>query len=412
MSVAQRRSEVDATIGQLHWLPIDSPSNGSETRIRKTAERLTDFGEVYSIHPCESQTMLTDNLHSIPVSNPLLRNKRTRIDLWYATLCGGPSNPYHRFQTEVTKRAIRQTGLTFDLLVSEGPQTTTAALELASEHGAPVLINKHNAMYVLLDQLLEDYIVPERLKQRAVRALQELEQSAINRADAVVFQSDADREAFTLPEDTEIATIPNGTDYEMIRTGGNPHELQRAYGLPSEGPFIVFVGSFEYAPNRAVANLMLREFAPACPDAEFLLVGRDPPSAAGQPNVHALGFVDDLPGVLQLADIAICPLQQGRGTKLKMMDYLAAGLPIVTTSVGAEGIDVVDGENVRICDDMNAFVAEIQLLVDDPQARAYLATQAATVGKRYAWSNVLEAYAPIVNRLLGRSEQPPQPIPE
>lgn len=392
------------TIGQLHWLPIEHPSNGSETRIRKTAEKLTDFGEVHSIYPCTNRTSLAEKLHAVPLSNPLLSHKRTRIDLWYAWLGFGPNNPYHRLQSAVTERTVGRTGLEFDLVVSEGPQMTDAALAIGRGHGAPVLINKHNAMYVLLDQLLEDR-VPGPLRRRAVRSLERLEQSAIDRADAVVFQSEVDREAFTVPEDTEVATIPNGTNYERINEEGDPERVRRSYSLPSSGPFVVFVGSYEYAPNREVAQQIIRDFAPACPDIEFLLVGRDPPAAPKRPNVHTLGFVDDLPGVLRLADIAICPLRRGRGTKLKMMDYLAAGLPTVTTSVGVEGIDVNDGEHVAIRDDMDAFLEELILLAEDERYRSALAQQAAIVGERYAWLKVLESYGPMMDRLLDRPGQ-------
>ncbi len=395
-----------ATIAHLHWLPIEAPSNGTETRIRKTAEYLTTFGTVLSIHPCVERREITDGLYAVPIENPLLSTKLTRIELWYAAMSLGASNPYHQLQSALTTRHVRGLDDTFDLVISEGPQMTTAAFDIAATHGAPVLLNKHNAMYALLDQLLADSSLPRRITQRAVDSLRRFEQTAIDRADAVVFQSEADRELFTIPSDTRVATIPNGTDHATIQSGGSAEQLCETYGLSPDDTHVVFIGSYEYLPNREVAETIATRVAPQLHDVEFLLVGRDPPELPDLENVHTLGFVEDLPGVLAMADIAICPLERGRGTKLKMMDYLAAGLPIVTTSVGAEGIDVTDGESVLIRDDSDGLVEAIAQLAADERLRTELGAAAAITGAKYAWPAVLADYDPLIHELLGTDREP------
>lgn len=387
-------------VAQLHWLPIDEPRNGTEHRIRKTAERLTDFGDVYTIHPRDEAATLDPGVQAIPLDNPLLARKRSRIDLWYGALCLGPANPYHRLLTRWTIRAVRGLDTSFDLVVSEGPQMTAAAFELARAHDARVLLNKHNAMYRLVEDLLAERPIPTLLERRAVDALYRLEQSAIDRADAAVFQSAVDRAAYSLPDDTDIATIPNGTDLSAIRDGGDPAHVRCRYSLPANRTFAIYVGSYEYQPNREAADLIASELAPALPEVEFLLVGRNPPDAGEHPNVHPLGYVEDLAGVLHLADIAICPLLRGRGTKLKVMDYLAAGRPVVTTSLGVDGIDVQDGTGVLIRDEMGPFRAAIHRLARDEQLRRELGGVAANVAERYDWSRVLADYTPVVESLL------------
>ena len=355
---------------------------------------------MYSIYPCDTPCKVQDGLYARPLANPLLTYKPTRIGLWYASLCFGEKNPYHRFQTALSVRSIGRLDEEFDVVVSEEPQMTTAAFHVASSCGPSVLLNKHNAMYVLVDQLLSDRPVPDRLHTRAVETLRRQEQAAIDRADAVVFQSERDREAFSVSSGTVVATIPNGTEYDALNEGGDPVSVSERFGLSPEKIYAVYVGSYDYQPNRDVAIRIANEFAPALPEVEFLLVGRQPPELDVPENVHRLGFVEDLPGVLSAADIAICPLRHGRGTKLKMMDYLAAGLPIVTTPVGADGIDVINGQDVLIRSETNAFVEAIQALATNEGLRNRIGARASEVGRTYSWDNVLEEYGDVMDHRL------------
>jgi glycosyltransferase involved in cell wall biosynthesis len=161
----------------------------------------------------------------------------------------------------------------------------------------------------------------------------------------------------------------------------------------------VFVGAFDYDPNEVAANVVADELAPALPDVEFLLVGRDPPDVGGE-NVRTPGFVEDLPGVLSLADVAVCPLTMGSGTKLKMLDYLAAGLPIVTTDVGTQGLPLEDGETALVRNSWDEFASAIETVVESEERQASLAANARRLGEEYAWESLMEGYEPVVSELL------------
>ena len=171
------------------------------------------------------------------------------------------------------------------------------------------------------------------------------------------------------------------------------------HGLDPETPTAVFVGSYDYEPNAEAARRIDEAVAPELPDVEFLLVGRDPPETTAS-NVRELGFVDELSPVLAAADVGICPLSSGSGTKLKVMDYLAAGLPVVTTSVGAAGIDLVDGESALIRDDDDAFADAVETVVSSPSVAARLSAAAADLSERYRWEAVLEAYESVVRAIV------------
>lgn len=387
------------TILQLHRGPVHPPSNGEEVRVWKTAERLADRGRVLLAHPTDREGELAPGVRAVDTGNPFLARKATRIYAWYGALALGPDNPVDRLQSRATVAALDRRLSDVDLVCCESPQVHRAGARLADRHGAPLLLNKHNAMYELLDQQFAELGLPGPLRRRAVESLRTFEQRGVERADAVVFQSEDDPAAFEVPADTRTAVVPNGTDLAAIRAGGDPERARADLGVSPEATLCAFVGACDYDPNRVAAEHVRDRIAPACPDVEFVVVGRDPPKM-DRPNVRAPGYVEDLPGVLAASDVALCPLTMGSGTKLKVMDYLAAGLPIVTTPVGTQGVPVRDGETALVRP-VAQFPAAIDRLRESPELAARLAESARELGARYSWEGVLADYDPLVADLLG-----------
>lgn len=392
------------TILQLHRDGVYPPSNGEEVRIWETAKKLSELGTVWVATPSSGdaeQRAENDraNITLAEFDNPLLAHKASRIYAWNAWLASSADNALDRTQARRTVREVEGFDVDFDVVVCESPQMLRASYRLADRHDAALVLNKHNAMFDLLDQQLGTRPIPDLVRRRAVRNLRTLEQWGIDRADAVVFQSHEDRERFRLPETASVAVIPNGTNVAEIVEGGDPEALRGTFGLSPDATVCLFVGACDYEPNAEAAETIVEELAPALPDVEFLIVGRDPPRADRE-NVHTPGFVDDLPGALSLADVALCPLTLGSGTKLKVMDYLAAGLPIVTTEVGAQGIPLEDGETALIRSTPEGFVRAIRTLADTPSLRSSLASNAAALGKRYSWESLLADYELLIRELL------------
>lgn len=388
-----------ADILQIHRGDVYPPSNGEEVRIWETSKKLSEYGTVWLAHPNGDGGEPHPGVRAVGTDNPFLEHKTTRIYAWNALLGLGADNGVDRLQTRWTVRALDDLDAEFDVVCCESPQMLRAGRRLADRYGAKLLLNKHNAMYDLLDQQLRLRPVPAFLRRRAVANLRRFEQRGIDAADAVVFQSEDDATRFRLPDDATVEVIPNGTDFESIHEGGDPDAARDRLGLDDAGTVCLFVGAFDYDPNKVAAEAIVDELAPALPDVEFLLVGRNPP-AADRENVTAPGFVDDLPGVLSLADIAICPLTLGSGTKLKMLDYLAAGLPIVTTEVGAQGLPLEDGETVLIRDSWDGFVDAIEELRASESLRSSLESNGRDLGRQYSWESLLDRYDSVMVNLL------------
>ncbi|KTG11013.1 hypothetical protein AUR64_07550 [Haloprofundus marisrubri] len=385
---------------QLHRGPVYPPSNGEEVRIWETTKALADTGRVWLAYPDADGTEYPPGVYALDLQNPFLDYKTTRIYLWNALLGLDSDTPIERLQTQRTVRTVKRYPVEFDVVCSESPQVLGAARELADHYGAALLLNKHNAMFDLLDQQLRSRNVPAPIRRRAVANLHAYEQAGIDDADAVVFQSADDRTQFEIPDGVRCEVITNGTNYEDIAAGGDPDAVRRQLGLREDRTVCLFVGACDYEPNEVAARRIVDEFAPALPDVEFVIVGRDPPKTARE-NVHTPGFVDDLPGALSMADVALCPLTMGSGTKLKMMDYLAAGLPIVTTPVGAQGIDIVDGETALVRD-VGQFEEAIRELDASPELAARLGENAQELGRQYSWHELLSAYDELVTDIAGQ----------
>lgn len=387
----------DVDILHLHRESVYPPSDGGEVRAWKTADRLAESGTVWFAQPCANGHEYENGVRTIDLGNPYMRTKLTRIHLWNALLAVDARGRFDAHQADLTVGTLRQHPADFDLVVCECPQMIRASRRLADHDDASLLVNFHNSMYELLDQYLRNRPVPWFLRRRAVDALRRLEQSALDAADAAVFQSSEDVAAYDVPEDTAVSVIPNGCEYDRIADGGDPERVAEDLGLEGR-PTCVFVGAYDYEPNWRAAVAICQEIAPSLPDVDFVLAGRNPPATTPS-NVLTPGFVTDLPGLLSVADVALCPLTMGSGTKLKVMDYLAAGLPIVTTATGIQGIEVRDGVHAVVCDSPGTFPSAIQSLLASPERRRSLGENAADLGSRYAWDSLLEGYDDLVAEL-------------
>jgi glycosyltransferase involved in cell wall biosynthesis len=190
-------------------------------------------------------------------------------------------------------------------------------------------------------------------------------------------KTDADRLGGCFPS-ARFAVVPNGYEpFDRIR----PHRLAEA------GPLrLLFVGTFRYFPNRDAALFLCREVLPAlhrstdrkiCID----LVGAGGTTAmagfAGYAEVRLHDFVEDLAPLYKGADAAVVPVRAGGGTRIKILEAFAHGVPVVTTSLGAEGIEAADDVHLLFADDAEAFARACVRLKDTPQLAARLAAQAA-----------------------------------
>jgi glycosyltransferase involved in cell wall biosynthesis len=147
---------------------------------------------------------------------------------------------------------------------------------------------------------------------------------------------------------------------------------------------MLFVGSFRHDPNRVAIDWFVRSVLPLIlarrPAARLVVAGSDapPPHVYGGSSgaLEMLGYVDDVRVPLARYAVFVCPILSGSGVRVKLLEAFAAGIPVVSTRIGAEGLAVKDGECCALADDPAGFAERVLELFDSPQTAAEMAARA------------------------------------
>jgi glycosyltransferase involved in cell wall biosynthesis len=208
---------------------------------------------------------------------------------------------------------------------------------------------------------------------------------------------------------TRVSEIPTGVNLEYFL----PPEERPAAGLESSAPGLenntadlVFVGSMDWLPNVDGVTYFVREILPLIrrrrPKATLAVVGRTPPAkvtqlAAGDARIRVTGTVPDIRPWLWGSAVAIVPLRIGGGTRLKIYEAMAAKIPVVSTTIGAEGLTVNPPVDIRIADTPEDFAAQCVELMESREERARLATAAwEMVSAHFSWEHVSRCFERIM----------------
>ncbi len=196
-----------------------------------------------------------------------------------------------------------------------------------------------------------------------------------------------------------VDAVATGVDADYFAPGAKQAQTAEFQQTAAD---LVFVGSMDWAPNidgiewfeREVLPLILRR-KPGC---SIAIVGRKPPPAilelaARHPGIQVTGTVPDVRPWLWGSKVSIVPLRVGGGTRLKIFEAMAAGAPVVSTTIGAEGLGARDGDTIRIADAPQDFAAACIELLDDAAERERLRDRALQmVTRQYSWEAVARAF--------------------
>lgn len=256
----------------------------------------------------------------------------------------------------------------------------------------PKIMVNHNVESVRLQRWAESD--PSPLKRAFLklqwRRLCRFEKEMVNRFDRCIAVSELDRDVLVdMGVTTPISVVPNGTNTEFFKPMGRQ---------PVENS-VLWLGHMDVHTNRDAVLYFWREICPLIrqqkPDAEFIFVGTAPPreiadAAAGDPRVKVTGFVDDIRTYVDEARVVVVPIRIGSGTRLKILDAMGMGKAIVSTSVGCEGIDVTDGENILVGDTPHVFAEKVMLALTNEELRNRIEKNARAFVKKYDWDNLCQ----------------------
>lgn len=312
---------------------------------------------------------------------------------------------YSDAMQESIDRAV--SGASFDLVQFETHHTGLYRIDCP---GVPRIIDVQNVEFDNVRRMSRASRSPLRraFYAREYRKLHKEETDVFGTQDAILVTSARDKSLI----DTEFPRIPkfivpNGVDtsYFHPRSG------------PPESHTLVFTGAMNYFPNSDGMMYFLREVFPLIqkevPDARVCVVGGGPPkhlAAMASEAVEVTGFVEDVRPYVDRASICIVPLRMGGGTRLKVLEAMAMEKPVVTTSVGCEGIHVVDRESALIADNPELFAASaVELMRDHDLYRRLVENGGELVREFYEWSQVgaglEEAYDQIMESRHPRQAQ-------
>jgi glycosyltransferase involved in cell wall biosynthesis len=265
----------------------------------------------------------------------------------------------------------------------------------------PVVLNAHNVEHTLLAARLD--VESRRWARSFLRnqlpKLRAFERDACRRASTVLACSEDDATQLRqMAPGTPVQVVPNGVDLEMNRPDGTPPKPLQ----------MVFVGQMGWFPNRDGVEWFLAEILPRIlaerPDAHFVIVGKTGSLVVPEglrANVELAGFVDDVRKPVLESAMYVVPLRAGSGTRLKVLEAMALGKAIVTTRVGAEGIELEPGRDALFADDADGFARSVLRLMERPDEVEGLGAAARKAAElRYGWAAIGRAMLPAYARLL------------
>lgn len=295
----------------------------------------------------------------------------------------------------------------FDLVICDFLSPAANFLRIREALGAPTVLFQHNVEAQIWKRLAAGKRNPiaRWYFGSQFRRMVKWEKRLSEIFDGVVMVSPEDT-AFARQEyglGNVLGDVPTGVDPDYFQTGERT----------SDGPATIgFLGSMDWMPNIEAVQWFVKEIFPEVksevPGARLLVIGRRPPAsiramAEQDPQIEVTGTVDDVRPFLARCDFLTVPLLSGGGTRIKIMEALAAGLPVVSTTIGAEGLGLVDEEHLLIADSAPEFARAVARMAGDPALRQRLsAGGSALVRADYSWARATDLFMDHCEKLRRR----------
>ena len=287
-------------------------------------------------------------------------------------------------------------GTQFDLV---HVQLARMASYLEGHRHPPRLIDLIDALSVNMERRATREGQPRRMfLRKESRRLRAYERSVCDRYDTVTVVSEADRAA--IGNRPNLFVNPNGVDLAVFRPRSGPVAPDR----------IVMTGNMGYFPNvdglRWFASRVLPAIQRRRPAVTVDVVGVNPHRmvrelAIANPAIRITGFVEDLPLQLASAALAFVPLRSGSGMQFKVIEAMACGKPVVTTTYGIGGLKVVNGINALVADEPAEFADAVCRLLEDAELRERLARSARRyVSDNFSWEHVVSDLGALYARTI------------
>lgn len=284
----------------------------------------------------------------------------------------------------------------------------SASLNFPRVLETPTVLFQHNVESALWKRQAEH--APDPLRRVAFRIeaakMLRYEQSAVGRFHHVVAVSEHDREQMMgMTEAERITVVPTGVDikkYSANEEGSSPNSS-----------LVIFLGSMDWEPNIDGVEYFCRDIWPrvqsAVPGARFRIVGRNPHPQVqrlASDSIEVTGTVPSVVEHLREASVVVIPLRIGGGTRLKIFEAMATGKAVVSTTIGAEGLDVHHNQDILLADDAVSFADATIALLSDESKRKSFERAAANLAAKYDWGVIARSFEDVLARVAEVSDAP------
>lgn len=378
-------------------LPVPT-TNGQAIRTLSIVRGLRSLGHELAfvsfappVHPAEL-TQLSSLCRSIDLVDATCRltNMSQRSDYFERLRCLLSLKSYsvERFRSPAMQSRIEQQlrAHPFDLIICD----SVYVLINVPSTDVPIALNCHNVEHVILLRYaaLEKNLAKKSYARLESRLLRQAEQRACSRVAVAMSCSGHDCDLLKkIRPDLPVFVVPNTVDTELLGSQAGEHP-------DSTPPVVLFQGGMDWYPNRDAVEYFAQKILPfvraACPKVKFVVAGRNPPAYLLRKfrkdgAIEFTGTVSSMLPYLSAATVLVCPLRLGSGTRLKILEGCAVGKPVVSTTVGAEGLNFERGKEILLADEPAEFASwVIEMLNDRMRARSIGSAARMAVLDRYS----------------------------
>ena len=352
------------------------------------------------------------------IAVPMRRSRVKDVGYLLRSLVTGTSFLIERDNLPEFRRAVQDQLDRYPIEVVHADQLTMAQFATAkSGITQPVRVfDAHNAVWTIVERMAEN--LPRFLRpfaQIETRKVLDFEANTVRDFEHILAVSEPDRNALlsALGNDADRVTLAEKITVIPIAVDTQKLQMLRRQPLSKH---IVTLGTLHYPPNADGIRWFINEVFPLVlaeePGAHLTVIGKNPPAdflknAQHDPeHVRVTGYVPDLDPVLGEAAIMVVPVRAGGGMRVRILEAFARGIPLVTTTVGLEGINAWDGIEVIVRDDAASFAQAVVALLRDPEAQEKLALAGRRLAEeRYDWQIALSALDQVYSGVQTRLDQ-------